>query len=593
MKTTPTILSVILSLSATVHAEERRAYFGETHMHTAFSLDAYIGGNRILPGDSYRFAKGEDLFVNGVVHNIGRPLDWAAVTDHAEYIGEMYSTMYRAAAGHDQEMLKQLRGLTKLEDKQQWFLKYVVENNRGTKPQHPEFFAGQETVKGAWQVIIDAAKQHNEPGVFTTLIGFEWSGAPKGANLHRNVLFRDDKVPEFPISYIDVNREDGLWDWMEGLEKQGMTPLAIPHNSNASKGMMFPGVDAKGDPIDLEYAKKREHFEPLIEMMQIKGNSEVHRKFCPTDEFANFENADSLAKFSGREIKKENFVRHGVIQGLVYDQKLGANPFKLGFVGGTDNHNGMMSDVAEDQFLGGHGPEDGTVERRFNDGVGGWIDGKDLSIGSITAVWAPENNRAAIWDALKRRETFATSGPRMKVRFFGGAGLPEEPKDAVALVEDGYAKGVPMGGTLSKSFTAPNFFVHAMKDPDGANLDRLQIIKGWVTEDGTPMERIYDVALSGGRQVGTDGRCKEPVGNTVDAKTAKFRNTIGAPILMAGWTDPEFDPAQYALYYLRALEIPTPRWTTYDSVRSGLPIPDGVPVTIQERAWSSPIWYTP
>ena len=464
------------------HTEETHVYFGETHMHTAFSLDAYIGGNRILPSDSYRFAKGEDLFINGVVHNIGRPLDWAAVTDHAEYMGEMYSTMYRDAPGHDQELLQELRGLTRLEDKQAWFAKYVIENNRGTTPQHPEFFAGEETVKSAWQIVIDAAKEHNDPGVFTAFVAFEWSGAPEGANLHRNVIFRDLNVPDAPVSYIDVNREDGLWAWMAGLEEKGMTPLAIPHNSNASKGLMFPSEDAAGDPIDLEYARLRQHFEPLIEMMQIKGNSEVHRNFWPADEFADFENADSLAKFSGRELKKENFVRHGIVQGLAYEQKLGANPFKLGFSGGTDNHNGMMSDVAEDGFMGGHGPEDGTVERRFNAGVGGWIDGKDLSIGSITAAWAPENTRAAIWDALKRRETYATSGPRMKVRFFGGEDLPEEPLDAKSLVADGYRRGVPMGATLSGLKRAPRFSVHAMKDPEGANLDRIQIIKGWVTE---------------------------------------------------------------------------------------------------------------
>jgi hypothetical protein len=263
----------------------------------------------------------------------------------------MYSTMVEGAPGHDQALLQQLRNLQTIEEKQQWFLKYVVKNNRGTTPQHPPFFAGPDTVKSAWQVAIDAAEKNNEPGKFTAFVAFEWSGAPNGGNLHRNVIYRDDHVPDMPMSYIDINREDGLWDWMKEKEALGMKALAIPHNSNASKGMMFPDANAKGDPIDLEYAQKRQHFEPLIEKMQIKGNSEVHRKFWAADEFADFENADSIQKYSDRTFRKRDFVREGLKTGVAFEQQLGANPFKYGIIGGTDNHNGVPSDVAEDSTL--------------------------------------------------------------------------------------------------------------------------------------------------------------------------------------------------------------------------------------------------
>ena len=570
----------------------RDAYFGETHMHTAYSLDAYIGGARLTPSDAYRFAKGEAVTVDGKPVQRQRPLDFVAVSDHAEYIGEMYSTMVEGAPGHDNELLEQLRNLETLEEKQEWFTKYVVSSNRSATPQHPPFFAGPETVNSAWQVVVDAAEEHNDPGRFTAFVAFEWSGAPQGANLHRNVIYRDAHVPEAPVSYIDINREDGLWKWMAEQEANGIKALAIPHNSNASKGMMFPSMNAAGSPIDLEYAQTRQHFEPLIEMMQVKGNSEVHRKFWAADEFADFENADSIQKYSDRTFHKGDFVREGLKIGLKFDQKVGSNPFKYGFIGGTDNHNGLPSAVAEDAFIGAHGPEDGSVERRREAGVANWIDGKDLSIGSLAAVWATENTRAAIWDAMRRRETFATSGPRIQVRFFGGVDLPGEPTEAKAMVDQGYELGIPMGGDLGPTGAAPTFTVHALKDPDGANLDRIQVIKGWVDADGELHEEVVDVAWSGDRQRGADGKVPA-VGNTVDLETAKFTNDIGTATLIGSWRDETFDPEQHAFYYARVLEIPTPRWSTYDAVHYSLPLLEDVPATIQERAWTSPIWTSP
>ena len=594
-------MALLLAQSITTQASEkqdiksnplREAYFGETHMHTAYSLDAYIGGTRLTPDDAYRFAKGETVTVDGKKHSRKRPLDFVAVTDHAEYLGEMYSTLVEGAPGHDQDLLKQLRNLQTLEEKQQWFLEYVVKNNRGTTPQHPSFFAGPETTKSAWQIAIDAAERNNQPGKFTAFVAYEWSGAPNGGNLHRNIIYRDAQVPDMPMSYVDINREDGLWDWMAKHEAQGIKALAIPHNSNASKQMMFADVDASGKPIDREYSRRRQHFEPLIEMMQIKGNSEVHRKFWAADEFADFENADSIQKYSERVFQKRDFVREGLKLGVAFEKQLGTNPFKYGIIGGTDNHNGVPSDVAEDSFAGGHGPEDGTVERRRSGGVGGWIDGKDLSIGSLAGVWATENTRTAIWDAMKQRETFATSGPRMKIRLFGGVELPANPGSPKKLVEQGYELGVPMGSDLGSIGAAPTFTVYAMKDADGANLDRIQIIKGWVDSAARTHEEIINVAWSGYRKPGTDGQLPA-VGNTVDLKTAKYTNSIGAATLMGSWTDRNFNPEQHAFYYARVLEIPTPRWSTYDAVKNNLPLLEDVASTIQERAWSSPIWYKP
>ena len=568
----------------------RNAYFGETHMHTSFSLDAYLGGTRLTPSDSLRYAKGETVSVNGIQRALPRPLDFAAVSDHAEYLGEMYSAMYADAPGHDQELLVQLRSMTEIEDRLKWFAKYVISSNRSLTPSHPPFFMGEDTVKSAWQIIVDAANKHNDPGNFTAFIAFEWSGAPSGGNLHRNVIYRDTNVPSVPVGYIDVNREDGLWDWMEQNEALGMRALAIPHNSNASKGMMFPSTNAAGDEMSLEYAEKRQHFEPLIEMMQIKGNSEVHRNFWQADEFANFENADSIQNNSDRTFHKNDFVREGLKLGVAFEQSLGSNPFKYGFIGGTDNHNGLMSDVEENRFIGGHGPEDGSVEARRTGDVSGWIDGKDLSIGSIAGVWATENTRAALWDAMARRETFATSGPRIKVRMFGGA-LPANPTDAQQMVLQGYGLGVPMGGDLTALDSAPTFTVYAEKDDIGANLDRIQIIKGWVDVDGDIHERIINVVWSGDRIA--DGDNLPSVGNTVDLSTALFTNGIGAETLIGSWQDDAFDADQHAFYYARVLEIPTPRWSTYDAVKNNLPLLEDVPAIIQERAWSSPIWYKP
>jgi len=570
----------------------KEAYFGETHVHTSYSLDAFIGGARVTPDGAYRFAKGQDVTLQGRRHNIGRPLDFAAVSDHAEFIGEMYSAQVAGATGYDNPMLAELRGLEDVEQQRAWFVKYIVTNMRGDKPGHPPFYAGPATTRSAWaDVIVKAARDHYEPGRFTTLAAFEWTASRDAGNMHRNVIFRDLNVPELPLSALDTSDEERLWAWMAEQERQGRRLLAIPHNSNGSKGYMFNPLDRSGKPLTAEYARLRSHFERLIEMMQIKGNSEVHRKFWPADEFANFENADSVGTFSGRVFRKENFVRWAVIKGLDYQTKLGANPFHLGFTGGTDNHNGLPGDVAENDYIGSHGPADNTVQVRREGEIDGWIKAKDSSPGTLAAVWATKNTRAAIWDAMAARESFVTSGTRVKVRLFGGADLPP-PADGLSLVEQGYKSGTPMGGTLRSLAKAPTFTVWAAKDPDGANLDRIQIVKGWVDANGEPRDKVFDVAWSGNRRPGAGGRLP-PVGNTVDLENATYTNRIGGAELMGRWTDPAFDPKRPALYYVRLLEIPTPRWTTYDAVRNNLPLLKDVPATVQERAWTSPIWYTP
>jgi hypothetical protein len=587
--------STSLTLAA-VEIEEnpqKNLYFGETHMHTAYSLDAFLGGTRQTPGDAYRFARGETVVVNGQPHRMRRPLDFAAVTDHAEYLGEMYAALNPGAPGHDIPQIQELIGLVDFDERRKWFIEYVVKNNRGAKPKHTAFYPGPQSAASGWKVVTDAAEEHNEPGVFTTFNAFEWSSAPGGGNLHRNIIYRGSTVPEVPMGAADITYEEHLWKWLQEEEAKGARSLALPHNSNASKGSMFPAKDHSGNALDKEYADLRGHFERAIEVMQVKGNSEVTRQFWAADEFSNFENADSIAGFSGRVPRKENYVRYGVVQGMAVEQEVGANPFKLGFVGGTDSHNGLMADVDEDNFAGGHGAEDATPERRQTAEVGGWIAARDQSPGSITGVWATSNTREAIWDAIHDRESYATSGPRMAVRFFAGWDYQPGMLARADVIERAYVGGVPMGGDLSKAGEkTPKFLILANKDALGANLDRIQVIKGWVDAEGKTHDKVFDVAWAGERQPGADGRLP-PVGNTVDLATATYRNTIGSGELATVWKDPEFDPDQRALYYARVLEIPTPRWTTYDSVRAGLPLLTDVATTVQERAWSSPIWYQP
>jgi hypothetical protein len=372
----------------------------------------------------------------------------------------------------------------------------------------------------------------------------------------------------------------------------GSKVLAIPHNSNASKGLMFPEIDLDGNPITAEYAKTRQSMEPLIEIMQIKGNSEVHSNFWKNDEFADFELTNSIEDYSGRKFEERNYVRYGLKRGLKYESDLGVNPFKYGINGGTDSHNGTPSNVEEDNYsVGSHGLADRTAENRTKREVDGWALASDLTTGSLTGVWAKTNTREAIWDGMKNKETFATSGPRIKVRLFGGYNFKDHYDSYEALVADGYEKGVPMGGDLKhENSKNPKFLVWALKDPINANLDRIQIIKGWY-DNGEMKEEIYNVAVSDNRTQANGSVI--PTDAKVDLETGAFDTTKGNVEFMTTWEDKNFDPNQHAFYYVRVIQLPTARWTLYDEIREGVSYKPGVAKTLQERAWSSPIWYTP
>ena len=570
----------------------KNAYFGETHVHTSSSMDAFIGGNRLTPEDAYRFARGEEVIANGSPHKLKRPLDFCAVSDHAEYLGETFTLMNEGTPGYNDPVARQMREANNYEDAMALFVKYVITPARTGGSSHPDFYQGEASTMSGWRKNFKATEKYNQPGLFTTLHAFEWTSAPNAGNLHRNIIFRDTILPKIPFSANDSRDPQKLWAWMQLQIDLGSTLLAIPHNSNGSKGMMFPEVDIDGNPISTAYAETRQKMEPLIEMMQIKGNSEVHPQFWPNDEFADFEMAYSIQDYSGRKFEKRNYVRYGLERGLKYEEDLGVNPFKYGFVGGTDNHNGTPSNVEEDNYaVGSHGYADQTAENRTKQAIDGWATAYDINPGALTGVWAESNTRGAIWDAMKNKETFATSGPRMKVRLFGGYDFDAAYSDN-SFVEDGYAKGVPMGGDLSEAKgKSPQFIVWAIKDPIGPGLDRIQIIKGWM-DHGEMKEKIYNVAVSDSREIKADGSVS-PLNATVDLKTGDFNSDKGSVQLMTVWTDPDFDASQKAFYYARVLQLPTARWNLYDEIRENVTFPETVPKTLVERAWSSPIWYTP
>jgi hypothetical protein len=568
----------------------KEAYFGETHLHTGASMDAFIAGTRLTPDDAYRFAQGEEVMANGSLHKIKRPLDFCAVTDHSEFLGESFTLLNPEAPGYNDPVATEFRETTDYQKALGLYKKYVLDVLAGGGDPHPPFFQGEESIKSAWQRNYEATEKHYKPGVFTTIHAYEWTSAPNEGNLHRNVFFRDDNLPEMPFSSNEGADPEQLWSWMQAQRDQGIRVFAVPHNANESKGLDFPETTLSGAPITKAYAETRASMEPLLEMMQIKGNSEVVPDFWPADEFADFENARTIQKFNDRVFKKVNFVRYGLDRGLKYREDLGINPFKYGFVGGTDSHNGTPSNVAEDNYLvGSHGLADRTAEDRATRDMDGELTVADMSTGALAGVWATSNTREAIWDAMAAKETFATSGPRMKVRAFAGRGFQASYDSYEAMVEDGYAKGVPMGGDYVGDAT-PEILVWAVKDPIGPGLDRIQIIKGWV-ENGEMKDQVFDVVASDGRM--RDDGTVEPIDAPIDLETGEFNTEKGSTELMGVWTDPDFDPAQQAYYYVRVLQLPTARWNLYDEIRHGVTFPDDVKKQIVERAWGSPIWYEP
>ena len=588
-----------------------RPYFGDTHLHTSFSMDAGAFGARVTPRDAYRLAHGEEITASsGQPVKLSRPLDFLVVADHSDNMGffpDLFAGKPEILADptgrkwHD--MIKSGKG-------GEAAMEIIVAFSQGTFPKALMYFPGTRAYKGAWQETIAAAERYNEPGRFTAFIGYEWTSNTGGNNLHRNVIFRDNgekasQVEPYTVypPYGSDNPVD-LWKWMDAYEKKtGGSVLAIPHNGNLSNGLMFPVIDAFGKKLDREYVETRAKWERLYETTQTKGTGESHPFLSPNDELADFElwdkgNLDgSVAK--KKEMLEFEYTRSALKNGLRLEQQLGTNPYKFGLVGSSDAHTGLAA-MEEDNFFGKTTPQEPSPERLTatfmnNPKTGVKIMDWEVGASGYAAVWATENTREALWDAMQRKETYATTGPRMVVRFFGGFDF--EAKDAQDRMPAsvGYAKGVPMGGDLrhAPAGKAPSFLAAALKDPIGANLDRIQIVKGWLDAKGELHEQVFDVAWSDNRKPDPKTGKLPSVGSSVDAANAAWTNSIGAPELIAVWKDPAFDPAERAFYYARVIEIPTPRWTAYDAKRFGnTPLP-GTRMTITERAYTAPIWYTP
>ena len=579
-------------------APDRKALFGDLHLHTSYSFDAYVlFASRVTPEQALRFAKGEAVpFLDKQVKR-AEPLDFMAVTDHSENI-----CVFRDLDDPNSEFSKSPVGVNIRTNGQRAFWEVVGLMTSG-KPLPG--FDPKVASRSAWQREIDAANSQYEPGKFTTFIGYEWSAMPEGKyNLHRNVIFRGKSAP-YPFSSLDSRRPEDLWTWLEAQRKQGVEALAISHNANASGGLMFGENGSDGKPIDEAYALRRVLNEPLNEVSQGKGSSETHPALSPTDEFAGFEIFDKLLIGDVHSEVHGSYAREALGVGLQLQQKVGANPYRYGFVGGSDFHDGL-STSREDAYGGNvNGIDPATTVPSKEDVVksftGEALEGQHFDVvrtgsGNLTGVWAEQNTRESIYDALRRKETFATSGPRIKLRFFGGWDYQSDLLKSKAWSKEAYTHGTAMGGDLAAKpgdAQAPRFLVWALKDPNGANLDRAQIVKVWLGKDGKYAEKIFDVALSNGRKVDAHTGKAPAVGNTVDVKTASYRNDIGATELATLWQDPQFDASVPAVYYLRAIEIPTPRWSTILAVKRGLPLPSEVEPALQERAWSSPIWYTP
>jgi len=594
-----------------------RPLFGDTHVHTSYSLDAGAAGARLGPVEALRFGKGEEVMASsGQPVKLSRPLDFMVVADHSDGFG-LFPRLFKG----DPELIAdpQIRkwyDMMQAGKGMEVAFEIVQGQSSGNLPKVfviEGFDSSRPGYRSAWNEVIKAAEEANEPGRFTAFIGWEWTsnnGGDGAGNLHRNVIYRDsgDKASQVdPLSTAEPwgspNPRD-LWKWMAAYEeKTHGRVLAISHNGNLSNGRMFPIIESfTSKKIDREYAENRARWEPLIEATQIKGDGEAHPFLSPNDEFADYETWDK-GNLDVSEAKKPamlefEYARSALKNGLKLEAELGVNPYKFGMIGSTDAHTALAA-VEEDNFFGKISvsePNAGRATHPFmeNPDLGLKIMGWEQTASGYAAVWATENTREAIFDAMERRETYATTGPRMLVRFFGGWDFEANDANNRMPANIGYAKGVPMGGDLRNApeGKTPTFLVAALKDPIGANLDRYQIIKGWLDAKGGLHEKVYDVAWGGDRKPGQDGKLP-PVGNTVNVAEATWTNTVGATELIAVWKDPDFNPKQKAFYYGRVIEIPTPRWTAYDAKYFGLKMPPEVPMTTQERAYTSPIWYTP
>jgi hypothetical protein len=583
-------------------------YFGDTHVHTDNSLDAKGFGANLDVEDAYRFARGEEVVSNtGIPFKLSRPLDWLVVADHSDGMGAM------------KEIIKGNPNLISDPTVRDWyeamnaggdaaFQATMEVINSFSQGKVPAVVLDRKFQRTIWEDYIETAEAFNEPGRFTAMIGYEWTSTEDGLNLHRNVLYRDDgDVARQIVPYTTAesfNPED-LWKWMANFEeKTGGSVLTLAHNGNMSNGVMFPIEvnPATGKRLGADYMRARIRWEPLYEVTQIKGDGEAHPFLSPDDEFADYETL-ALGNLNLTAVKEDDmlqreYAREALKNGLAMEQKFGTNPYKFGMVGSTDTHTGLAA-VEEENYIGKHAGTEPSAHRwdhpmaKFQ---GRQYDGFAMTSSGYAAVWATENTRKALWDAMNRKEVYATTGPRMIVRFFGGWDFEAADANSRLPAEAGYSKGVPMGGDLrsAPAGKSPTFLVAALKDSMSGNLDRIQVVKGWVDSRGRTYEKVYNVAWGDAERRSLDANGKLPaVGNTVDVDNATWMNTIGDPELITVWKDPDFDPDVRAFYYARVIEIPTPRWTAYDAKRYGLDMPDDVEMTTQERAYTSPIWYTP
>lgn len=576
---------------------ERNAYFGNVHVHTSYSFDAFINGTRTTPQDAYDWAQGKEITNSGVGGKIQiqTPLDFYMVSDHAEFMGSM-SQMANPDSPIAKSKLGQGIASPDPNIRMQTFAGILRDMSAG-KPD--PMLSDPALARTIWSQMVKTADDNYRPGKFTTFAGFEWTANPKYRNLHRVVVFRDTQhLPDRVLSALDSEDPESLWKWMELQRNSGSALLAIPHNGNASDGRMFELVKFDGKPIDAAYNKTRAANEPLYEISQIKGTSETYPSLSPNDEFANFELWNYTLNANGERPTrvKGSYARQALLDGLSQDAKGNGNPFKYGFIGDSDTHNAAGSNE-EFNYTGKFAFENDARHRL--EGMKGQPESqaqqvREFSSGGLAGVWAEENTRQSIFDAMQRKETFATSGTMIRVRFFGGWDFGTADLKSADFVKAGYARGVPMGGDLKPGTAkAPTFMVKAIKDPKSGNLDRVQIIKGWLDSRGEQHQKIYDMVWSGDRKPDVKTGKVPAVGDTVDAAKATYTNSIGATELDGVWTDPDFDPGVRAFYYARVIEIPTPRWSTRDAAQLGVPVPKGLPVSIQERAWTSPIWYTP
>jgi hypothetical protein len=592
-----------------------RPLFGDTHLHTMYSFDAGAFGCRLGPKDAFRFAKGNEVVASmGERVRLSRPLDFLVVTDHSDNMGFFPQLLAGNPTLLDDPMGRKWYNMIQAGKGADAAVEMIVAFGQGTFPKALMSLPGTLPYRKAWQETIDAADEANEPGRFTAFIGYEWTSNTRGNNLHRNVIFRDNGLrasrvePLITLKPLGSDNPRDLWKWMAAYEeKTGGSVLAIAHNGNLSNGRMFPIIESfTNKPVDREYAEQRARWERLYETTQMKGDGEAHPFMSPTDEFAAFERWDKgnldLSELKKQDMLVYEYARSALKNGLLLEKELGVNPYKFGMIGSTDSHTALTT-ADQDNFFGkvtASEPNPTRWSHPFLKGKDAAFIGWETVASGYAAVWATENSREAIFDAMQRRETYATTGPRMVVRFFGGWEFEAKDANNRMPAEVGYAKGVPMGGDLRSNdggeprrSSAPTFLVAALKDPIGGNLDRIQIIKGWMDAKGELHEKVIDVVWSGDRKPDARTGKLPPVGNTVDVENATWTNSIGAPELITVWKDPDFDPAQRAFYYARVLEIPTPRWTAYDAKRFGIKMDPKVPMTAQQRAYTSPIWYTP